>query len=73
MNVKQIYKSFNNSVCKNTSGTRGMCQRMKAVTMQAMSNRISTTMNKKNIHTYISKRQKSENVNAFKNVHKQCK
>lgn len=38
MNVKQIYKSFNKSVCKNTSGTRGMCQRMKAVTIVAMNN-----------------------------------
>lgn len=38
MNVKQIYKSFNKSVCKNASGTRGMCQRMKAVTIVAMNN-----------------------------------
>lgn len=32
----EIYKSFNKSVCKNASGTRGMCQRMNTVTMVAM-------------------------------------
>lgn len=58
-NVKRIYKSFNNPVCKNTSGTRGMCQRMKAVTMVAMSKLWRKTKRSKKTH---KEKEKNEQV-----------